>query len=91
MAAPTSIPAGSRVIQSVGSHLSSASRGQQSYTVLQATSVPLGQHQLPVQTITQNGKHALPTTTISPNTYGRYIFGKVELYLFYFIKTKTDD
>ncbi|XP_060799045.1 forkhead box protein K1 [Neoarius graeffei] len=69
MAAPTSIPAGSRVIQSVGSHLSSASRGQQSYTVLQATSVPLGQHQLPVQTITQNGKHALPTTTISPNTY----------------------
>ncbi|KAF7691087.1 forkhead box protein K1 [Silurus meridionalis] len=69
MAAPTSIPAGSRVIQSVGSHLSSASRGQQSYTVLQATSMPLGQHQLPVQTITQNGKHALPTTTISPNAY----------------------
>ncbi|KAG7316958.1 hypothetical protein KOW79_019256 [Hemibagrus wyckioides] len=69
MAAPASILAGSRVIQSVGSHLSSASRGQQSYAVLQATSMPLGQHQLPVQTITQNGKHALPTATISPNTY----------------------
>lgn len=76
MAAPASIPAGSRVIQSVGSHLSSASRGQQSYTVLQATSMPLGQHHLPVQTITQNGKHVLPTATISPNTYGRYILGK---------------
>ncbi|KAK3532474.1 hypothetical protein QTP86_018554 [Hemibagrus guttatus] len=69
MAAPASIPAGSRVIQSVGSHLSSASRGQQSYALLHAASMPLGQHQLPVQTITQNGKHALPTATISPNTY----------------------
>lgn len=77
MAAPASIPAGSRVIQSVGSHLSSVSRGQQGYTVLQATSMPLGQHQLPVQTIAQNGKHILPTATISPNTYGGYIIDRI--------------
>ncbi|XP_035385001.1 forkhead box protein K1 isoform X2 [Electrophorus electricus] len=56
MMAPSSIPAGagSRVIHAVGSHLSSATRGQQSYTVLQQGSMVLGQHQLPVQAITQN-------------------------------------
>ncbi|KAL7829731.1 hypothetical protein AOLI_G00306160 [Acnodon oligacanthus] len=69
MGAPTSIPAGSRVIQAVGSHLSSATRGQQSYTVLQQGSLPVGQHQLPIQPITQNGKHTLPTASVSPNAY----------------------
>ncbi|XP_016383156.1 forkhead box protein K1-like isoform X1 [Sinocyclocheilus rhinocerous] len=50
---------GSRVIQAVGSHISSANRGQQSYTVVQQSGI----HQLPVQTIAQNGKHALPVTS----------------------------
>ncbi|KAL0197238.1 hypothetical protein M9458_005778, partial [Cirrhinus mrigala] len=50
---------GSRVIQAVGSHISSANRGQQSYTVVQQSAM----HQLPVQTIAQNGKHALPVTS----------------------------
>ncbi|XP_066530150.1 forkhead box protein K1 [Hoplias malabaricus] len=67
MAAPTSIPGGSRVIQAVGSHLSSATRGQQSYSILQQGN--LGQHQLPVQPITQNGKHSLPIASVSPNVY----------------------
>ncbi|XP_026109302.1 forkhead box protein K1-like [Carassius auratus] len=43
---------GSRVIQAVGSHISSINRGQQSYTVVQQSAI----HQLPVQTIAQNGK-----------------------------------
>ncbi|XP_028843457.1 forkhead box protein K1 [Denticeps clupeoides] len=64
----TSLPAGSRVIQAVGSHISPASRGQQSFTVVQGP-VTLGQHQLPVQPITQNGKHALPATSISSSAY----------------------
>uniref|UniRef100_A0A8C0YKY8 Forkhead box K1 n=1 Tax=Cyprinus carpio carpio TaxID=630221 RepID=A0A8C0YKY8_CYPCA len=50
---------GSRVIHAVGSHISSANRGQQSYTVVQQSAI----HQLPVQTIAQNGKHALPVTS----------------------------
>ncbi|XP_016324146.1 forkhead box protein K1-like isoform X2 [Sinocyclocheilus anshuiensis] len=50
---------GSRVIQAVGSHISSANRGQQSYTVVQQSAI----HQLPVQAIAQNGKHALPVTS----------------------------
>ncbi|XP_063041166.1 forkhead box protein K1 [Engraulis encrasicolus] len=65
----------SSVIQAVSSHLS-ASRGQQSFAIVQpagaatsTTTVALGHHQLPVQAITQNGKHALPATTISPNAY----------------------
>ncbi|XP_058626238.1 forkhead box protein K1 isoform X2 [Onychostoma macrolepis] len=56
---------GSRVIQAVGSHISSANRGQQSYTVVQQSAM----HQLPVQTIAQNGKHALPVTSIPASTY----------------------
>ena len=65
-----SMPTGSSVIQAVGSHIGSASRGQQSFAILQQHPVALGQHQLPVQAITQNGKHALPATSISPNAYG---------------------
>ncbi|XP_051994454.1 forkhead box protein K1-like isoform X2 [Xyrauchen texanus] len=56
---------GSRVIQAVGSHISSANRGQQSYTVVQQSAI----HQLPVQTIAQNGKHALPITSVSSSAY----------------------
>lgn len=57
---------GSRVIQAVGSHISLANRGQQSYTVVQQSAM----HQLPVQTIAQNGKHALPVTSVPSSTYG---------------------
>ncbi|TRY87482.1 hypothetical protein DNTS_035307 [Danionella cerebrum] len=56
---------GSRVIQAVGSHLSSANRGQQSYTVVQQSAM----HQLPVQTIAQNGKHALPVASVPSSAY----------------------
>ncbi|XP_051570009.1 forkhead box protein K1 [Myxocyprinus asiaticus] len=56
---------GSRVIQAVGSHISSTNRGQQSYTVVQQSAM----HQLPVQTIAQNGKHALPITSVSSSAY----------------------
>uniref|UniRef100_A0A8C1RJ70 Forkhead box K1 n=1 Tax=Cyprinus carpio TaxID=7962 RepID=A0A8C1RJ70_CYPCA len=56
---------GSRVIQAVGSHISSANRGQQSYTVVQQSAM----HQLPVQTIAQNGKHALPVTSVPVSAY----------------------
>ncbi|XP_056609011.1 forkhead box protein K1 [Triplophysa dalaica] len=56
---------GSRVIQTVGSHINSISRGQQSYTIVQPSAV----HQLPVQVIAQNGKHALPITSVSSNAY----------------------
>lgn len=81
MAAPSCIPVGSRVIQAVGSHISLATRGQQNYSTLHQGSMPLGQHQLPIQPIIQNGKHALPTTSISPNTYGRSFLMNVLLML----------
>ncbi|XP_076121017.1 forkhead box protein K1 isoform X1 [Alosa pseudoharengus] len=66
-----SMPTGSSssVIQAVGSHMGSISRGQQSFAIVQQSPMALGQHQLPVQPITQNGKHALPATSISPNAY----------------------
>lgn len=56
---------GSRVIQAVGSNISSANRGQQSYTVVQQSAI----HHLPVQTISQNGKHALPVTSVPTSAY----------------------
>ncbi|XP_043086586.1 forkhead box protein K1 isoform X1 [Puntigrus tetrazona] len=56
---------GSRVIQAVGSHISSSNRGQQSYTVVQQSAM----HQLPVQTISQNGKHALPVASVPASAY----------------------
>ncbi|XP_067276111.1 forkhead box protein K1 [Pseudorasbora parva] len=56
---------GSRVIQAVGSNISSANRGQQSYTVVQQSAI----HHLPVQTISQNGKHALPITSVPTSAY----------------------
>lgn len=63
---------GSSVIQAVGSHMTSSSRGQQSYAIVQQGPVAIGQHQLPIQPITQNGKHAMPATSISPHAYGMY-------------------
>lgn len=58
--APVSAP--SRVIQAVS--------GQPTFTVVQQAPVCLGQHQLPVRPVTQNGKHAIPVTSISSSIYG---------------------
>ncbi|ETE57898.1 Forkhead box protein K1, partial [Ophiophagus hannah] len=44
----------------------------QTVTILQpATPMALGQHQLPVRTVTQNGKHAIPTNSLSGGTYAQ--------------------
>ncbi|KAG7459981.1 hypothetical protein MATL_G00216360 [Megalops atlanticus] len=60
-----SLPTSSRVIQAVGSAAGAGSGGQQAFTILQQTPVSLGQHQLPVRPVTQNGKHALPATSVT--------------------------
>uniref|UniRef100_A0A670YLN4 Forkhead box K1 n=1 Tax=Pseudonaja textilis TaxID=8673 RepID=A0A670YLN4_PSETE len=66
------IPTASRVIQTVASQMGQGIPGQ-TVTILQpATPMALGQHQLPVRTVTQNGKHAIPTNSLSSGTYGRY-------------------
>ncbi|XP_048870329.1 forkhead box protein K1 [Brienomyrus brachyistius] len=57
---PVSTP--SRVIQAV-------SGSQPTFTVVQQAPICLGQHQLPVRPITQNGKHAVPVTSISSSIY----------------------
>ncbi|XP_039630065.1 forkhead box protein K1 [Polypterus senegalus] len=65
----TTIPTASRVIQAVSSHMHPSTGGQTFTIVQQAAPVNLGQHQLPVRAVTQNGKHALPVTSVSGNTY----------------------
>ncbi|XP_058013082.1 forkhead box protein K1 isoform X1 [Ahaetulla prasina] len=63
------IPTASRVIQTVASQMGQGIPGQ-TVTILQpATPMALGQHQLPVRTVTQNGKHAIPTNSLSSGTY----------------------
>ncbi|XP_044534723.1 forkhead box protein K1 [Gracilinanus agilis] len=63
------IPTASRVIQTVASQMAQGVPGQ-TVTILQpATPVTIGQHQLPVRAVTQNGKHAVPTNNITGNTY----------------------
>ncbi|KAJ8344912.1 hypothetical protein SKAU_G00291050 [Synaphobranchus kaupii] len=63
------LPPASRVIQAVGTPIGGVVGGQQAFTFLQQTPVSLGQHQLPVRTVTQNGKHALPVASISAGAY----------------------
>nr|XP_008119932.2 PREDICTED: forkhead box protein K1 [Anolis carolinensis] len=63
------IPTGSRVIQTVASQMSQGVPGQTVTILQQATPVAIGQHQLPVRAVTQNGKHALPTNSITSGTY----------------------
>ncbi|KAK6481671.1 forkhead box protein K1-like isoform X1 [Huso huso] len=65
----TTIPTASRVIQAVSSHMSQGSGGQTFTFVQQAAPIALGQHQLPVRAITQNGKHAFPMTSVAGNAY----------------------
>ncbi|XP_048846761.1 forkhead box protein K1-like [Brienomyrus brachyistius] len=60
----TALPAGSGVIQSLGSQ---AGGGLQSAFPMQPVS--LGQHQLPVRAVTQNGKRVLPVASVTSNIY----------------------
>uniref|UniRef100_A0A8D0E499 Forkhead box K1 n=1 Tax=Salvator merianae TaxID=96440 RepID=A0A8D0E499_SALMN len=63
------IPTASRVIQTVASQVAQGIPGQTVTILQQATPVTIGQHQLPVRAVTQNGKHALPTNNISGSAY----------------------
>lgn len=64
------IPAASRVIQTVASQMAPGVPGH-TVTILQpATPVTIGQHHLPVRAVTQNGKHAVPTNNLTGNAYG---------------------
>ncbi|XP_042293350.1 forkhead box protein K1 isoform X2 [Sceloporus undulatus] len=63
------IPTASRVIQTVASQMSQGIPGQTVTILQQATPVAIGQHQLPVRAVTQNGKHAVPTNSITGGTY----------------------
>uniref|UniRef100_A0A8C9D8P9 Forkhead box K1 n=2 Tax=Panthera leo TaxID=9689 RepID=A0A8C9D8P9_PANLE len=63
------IPAASRVIQTVASQMAPGVPGH-TVTILQpATPVTIGQHHLPVRAVTQNGKHAVPTNSLAGSTY----------------------
>uniref|UniRef100_UPI00398EECC8 forkhead box protein K1 isoform X2 n=1 Tax=Pristiophorus japonicus TaxID=55135 RepID=UPI00398EECC8 len=65
----TNVPTGSRVIQTVSSQMSQHVPGQMVTILQQAPAASMGQHQLPVKTVTQNGKHAVPVTSLQGNTY----------------------
>lgn len=64
------IPAASRVIQTVASQMAPGVPGHTVAILQPATPVTLGQHHLPVRAVTQNGKHAVPTSSLAGNTYG---------------------
>lgn len=64
------IPTASRVIQTVASQMAQGVPGQTVTILQQAAPVALGQHQLPVRAVTQNGKHAVPTNSIAGSAYG---------------------
>lgn len=63
------IPTASRVIQTVASQMAQGVPGQTVTILQQATPMTIGQHQLPVRAVTQNGKHAVPTHSISGSAY----------------------
>nr|XP_006112967.1 forkhead box protein K1 isoform X2 [Pelodiscus sinensis] len=63
------IPTASRVIQTVASQMAQGVPGQTVTILQQATPVTIGQHQLPVRAVTQNGKHAIPTNSITGSAY----------------------
>uniref|UniRef100_A0A8C9FLC1 Forkhead box K1 n=1 Tax=Pavo cristatus TaxID=9049 RepID=A0A8C9FLC1_PAVCR len=69
------IPTASRVIQTVASQMAQGVPGQTVTILQQAAPVTIGQHQLPVRAVTQNGKHAVPTNSITGSAYGRLCFG----------------
>ncbi|XP_054848335.1 forkhead box protein K1 [Eublepharis macularius] len=63
------IPTASRVIQTVASQMAQGVPGQTVTILQQAAPMTLGQHQLPVRAVTQNGKHAVPTNSIPSGAY----------------------
>ncbi|XP_010844105.1 PREDICTED: forkhead box protein K1 [Bison bison bison] len=63
------IPAASRVIQTVASQMAPGVPGHTVAILQPATPVTLGQHHLPVRAVTQNGKHAVPTSSLAGNAY----------------------
>ncbi|XP_040445858.1 forkhead box protein K1 isoform X2 [Falco naumanni] len=63
------IPTASRVIQTVASQMAQGVPGQTVTILQQAAPVTIGQHQLPVRAVTQNGKHAVPTNSITGSAY----------------------
>ncbi|XP_072453775.1 forkhead box protein K1 [Notamacropus eugenii] len=63
------IPTASRVIQTVASQMAQGVPGQTVAILQPATPVTIGQHQLPVRAVTQNGKHAVPTNSITGTSY----------------------
>lgn len=64
------IPATSRVIQTVAGQMAPGVPGH-TVTILQpATPVSIGQHPLPVRAVTQNGRHAVPTSSVAGSAYG---------------------
>lgn len=65
------IPTASRVIQTVASQMAQGVPGQTVTILQQAAPMTIGQHQLPVRAVTQNGKHAVPTNSLSGSAYGR--------------------
>ncbi|XP_044289723.1 forkhead box protein K1 isoform X2 [Varanus komodoensis] len=63
------IPTASRVIQTVASQMAQSIPGQTVTILQQAAPMAVGQHQLPVRAVTQNGKHSVPTSSISGGAY----------------------
>ncbi|KAB0349901.1 hypothetical protein FD754_014758 [Muntiacus muntjak] len=63
------IPAASRVIQTVASQMAPGVPGHTVAILQPATPVTLGQHHLPIRAVTQNGKHAVPTSSLPGNAY----------------------
>nr|XP_020730369.1 forkhead box protein K1 [Odocoileus virginianus texanus] len=63
------IPAASRVIQTVASQMAPGVPGHTVAILQPATPVTLGQHHLPIRAVTQNGKHAVPTSSLASNAY----------------------
>lgn len=64
------IPTASRVIQTVASQMSQGIPGQTVTILQQAAPMAIGQHQLPVRAVMQNGKHVAPTQCVSGGAYG---------------------
>nr|XP_034986415.1 forkhead box protein K1 isoform X3 [Zootoca vivipara] len=63
------IPTASRVIQTVASQMAQGVPGQTVTILQQAAPMTIGQHQLPVRAVTQNGKHAMPSNSLSGSAY----------------------
>ncbi|XP_043945430.1 forkhead box protein K1 isoform X2 [Protopterus annectens] len=70
------VPTASRVIQTLPSQMPQNVAGQ-TLILHQATPLTIGQHQLPVRAVTQNGKHALPVNSFAANSYDVFFSKKM--------------